>query len=275
MRSTVVILAAGRGSRAGEVTDNQSKCVVDLDRTNPILHTLRSFEKVGVTDAIVVTGYQESGVRCAVNKGLHHFGSKMNVKFVYNQDFDYHGCEYSLSCAASEMKKYNTVIITEGDLIMDPEYIKRIVEDNSPSAALFRDKRHIIDTKSVVGVSDSDTSYVDKYVYDSTHESVLRFIYDKDTIVGDSMQVWKFSGDSLKKLVSTLECYKRDADTSKVSEDRPYKHNGLYSINKVIKDQPIKAVVLPEADRWHNLNTKEDINTARKFNWLNRYTMEK
>lgn len=276
MDKTVVILAAGRGSRAGGLTEDTSKCVIDLDRTNPIVHTLRSFEDAGVNNAIVVTGYHEAKVRCEVNKLLHRFGSKMNVTFVYNKDYDFHGCEYSLSCASEEMKKYDTVIITEGDLIMDPSYIKRIVEDKSESGALFRHPDFIIDTKSVVGVRDvknPDNPDVHNYVYDSTHKSVLDFIYDKSTIIGDSMQVWKFSGKSLGMLVNYLSAYRKEADMIKLTEGRPYTHNGLHNINKTIKRNPFKAIMVPKSDseKWFNLNTKEDIEKAKTLKWLNRH----
>ena len=57
-----VILAAGRGSRLGAMTDQRPKCLVELDRRPLLQWQVAALRAAGVDDVTVVTGYRREGI---------------------------------------------------------------------------------------------------------------------------------------------------------------------------------------------------------------------
>ena len=55
--SAALIYAAGVGSRMKKITENTSKCIIDLDGVMPIEHTIKSFVGCGIDNLIIVIGY--------------------------------------------------------------------------------------------------------------------------------------------------------------------------------------------------------------------------
>ena len=55
---TAVILAAGRGSRMGDLTDQRPKCLLELAGKPLLSWQLAALERAGITDVSVVRGYR-------------------------------------------------------------------------------------------------------------------------------------------------------------------------------------------------------------------------
>lgn len=263
-KEAVVILAAGIGSRMNEITDVTSKCIVDLNNVTPIEHTLKSFSDNSVKNAIIVVGHYADKIQSTIEKVVEDKNIDMNLTFVRNNLYNYHGCEYSLSCAAKEFHKYNSVYVTEGDLLLGKEYVSDIVKDNHNSSILIRSKDYIDPTRSVVAVSNS-AIFINKFVYDINHRNVYDLISKDETVIGESVQLWKFSRGSLKLLTSRLLEYHDMANESATQVT----HSGLYSINKIIKDDPMYPIKI-DGKHWLNLNTVQDVIKAKSLKWLNR-----
>lgn len=262
-REAVVILAAGVGSRMGPLTENTSKCILDLNGVTPIEHTLKSFSSYGVKNAIIVVGYKAQQVKSSVDKFLKN-NPIMNVTFVHNKKYNYHGCEYSLACAAREFRKYRSVYITEGDLLLDKKYVEQIVKDNHNSSVLIRPSSFIDETRSVLAVTTNDL-FITRFVYDPNHNNVYEGVSERERVLGESVQLWKFARASVDTLSERLIEYKDMADASQCK----VKHSGLYSINKEIKHNQMYPIKI-DGIHWINLNTYNDVLEARKAPWINR-----
>ena len=61
-----VILAAGRGSRLGDATQQAPKCLIDVGEQRLIDHQIDALQAHGITDILVVAGYRASDVKAAV-----------------------------------------------------------------------------------------------------------------------------------------------------------------------------------------------------------------
>ena len=83
----MIVLAAGRGTRVGAVTDGMPKCMVPLEGTPLLSWLIRRAHEV-VPEVVVVRGYQ--GQRLPAEDG---------VVFVENPDFATTNMAYSLWCA--------------------------------------------------------------------------------------------------------------------------------------------------------------------------------
>jgi 1L-myo-inositol 1-phosphate cytidylyltransferase len=77
MIRTAVILAAGRGSRLGQI----SKPLVQVGGVPLIGRILQGLHHAGIEDVVIVLGYQGERIKAAVSGGL---GGSLRVRFAYN-----------------------------------------------------------------------------------------------------------------------------------------------------------------------------------------------
>ncbi|MCG3175915.1 MAG: hypothetical protein MOGMAGMI_00852 [Candidatus Omnitrophica bacterium] len=66
MKVKALITAAGMGKRFGALTRTTNKCLFHVDGKELIVHILDRLREAGVSEAVVVTGYQRSRVERAV-----------------------------------------------------------------------------------------------------------------------------------------------------------------------------------------------------------------
>ena len=57
-----IILAAGRGTRLGALTEERPKCLLDIGGTCLLAEQLRRLEAAGIDDVIVVAGHRAERV---------------------------------------------------------------------------------------------------------------------------------------------------------------------------------------------------------------------
>ena len=62
----VVILSAGQGKRLSPLTDDRPKCLVELSGRSVLHWQLRHLASVGVTEAVVVTGFRADAVEAEI-----------------------------------------------------------------------------------------------------------------------------------------------------------------------------------------------------------------
>ncbi|GAA0082215.1 MULTISPECIES: phosphocholine cytidylyltransferase family protein [Clostridium] len=256
MKYKAVILAAGIGSRLEPYSKYTPKCLIDLNGTNSIKHILYCLSQCGVNETVIVVGYRAEQIKEAIGNSIFN----MDITYIYNKYYNHHGCEYSLALSAPALEDADKVLITEGDLLMPVEYYKTFTDDKSENAVAIRDIE-INPKRSVVAIGKNDL--VEKFIYDREHIDVFRFIEDKNMVLGESMQLWKFEGACKKLLVNLLHKF-----TDTISAEANIE-NGLYSINLALKTYKLKPVLIT-GDNWINLNTVEDVMKGRRELWLKR-----
>lgn len=67
-----IILAAGRGSRMGKMTDEKPKCLIELNGKTLIEHQLNAFKDAGIEDIALVTGYNRELLSKYGSKDFHN-----------------------------------------------------------------------------------------------------------------------------------------------------------------------------------------------------------
>lgn len=91
----VVILAGGRGSRLGNVTDSIPKPMVEIGGIPILLHIMRIYSKFGYNEFIICLGYKGEKIKnyfknfldynsdCIINTGTNeiHYLNKRQEKF--------------------------------------------------------------------------------------------------------------------------------------------------------------------------------------------------
>ncbi|MBE9562292.1 MAG: NTP transferase domain-containing protein, partial [Proteobacteria bacterium] len=90
--TTVVLLAAGIGSRLHPLTLDSPKCLTVI-KGKPILqHLLDTFRTQGIKKIIIATGYLEHRIREYMNQHAQN----MQVEYVFNVDYQTTNNIYSL-----------------------------------------------------------------------------------------------------------------------------------------------------------------------------------
>lgn len=261
----VVILAAGKGSRMG-LRDGVSKCSVTLpDGRSSVRRLIDQFINLGEKDFVVIVGYgAESVVKSVGNV------TEASVCFVYNGNYDTRGCEYSLSCSAPILDINKDLIIVEGDLVTTASNLEAITQYHD-NAVLVRPSSHLCD-RSVAVVCSDDNRQVLKFLYDKCHTFDMKSLEKIVPQIYDSFQVWKISsGSSLVDFKYLLKLYKEFADDE--SSDKDYKfESGLLSINEFVTRHVMSTVLVPDPDKWINLNSKDDIDRLEKNNICSKFS---
>jgi len=182
--------------------------------------------------------------------------------FVKNEFYDYHGCNYSLACGvvSQHCSDAERLIIAEGDSLLHRLSINKLIELGNGTSSLLRDSSYINYKRSVIAIGSG--AGISRYEYDTAHSGLLPSLSDNEVIIGESMQLWSFSGDALKRLRKILMEYKCAADQSETA----VKHSGVHSINQL--DARIRPVFSDCPDDWINLNTKQDLLKAERAQWL-------
>ena len=117
---TVVILAAGQGTRLQPYTLDRPKCLVPLDGTPLLDYHLRMLDRAGVHDVVLVTGF------CA--DALADYA----VRRAHNPDYATTNMVHSLFCAT--LNPDEDLYVAYADIIYSPEVFRRVAAAPGPVA---------------------------------------------------------------------------------------------------------------------------------------------
>ena len=109
-----IILSAGYGSRLGNLTKELPKSLVDINGKSIIKRQIETFRNNGIKDIIVIVG---------PNKDKFQLN---DVEYVIDKNFHEHDQLGSLMTANKHFQ--NDVVISFGDVIVDNNIMKQIVE---------------------------------------------------------------------------------------------------------------------------------------------------
>ncbi|MEM7327017.1 MAG: phosphocholine cytidylyltransferase family protein [Actinomycetota bacterium] len=118
---SAVILAAGRGSRLGALTDSAPKCLAVVGGSTLIDHQLDALAAAGVDDITVVTGYRSAAVRRVVGP---------RARYVHNPDWSMTNSLYSLRLACHQGATWigDDVIVLNCDVLFHPDALNRVID---------------------------------------------------------------------------------------------------------------------------------------------------
>ena len=119
-----VILAAGRGTRMGPLTQNRPKVMLPVANKPVLSHVILSAHDAGINEFVLVVGY-----RAEVVKEYFGDGSDMNVSIDYALQREQLGTADAVR-AAQELVK-DRFLVLNGDIIVSPQHIKNLIEHKS------------------------------------------------------------------------------------------------------------------------------------------------
>lgn len=119
-----IILAAGRGSRMKTMTDNNPKCLVELNGEPLLQHQLRSLRTAGITEIGIVTGYRAEMLQGKADKEFH------------NPRWRETNMVSSLAMACDWLAA-DTCIISYSDIFYEPAAIQSLIDTDAELAITY------------------------------------------------------------------------------------------------------------------------------------------
>ena len=136
MITKAVLLAAGRGTRMRDLTDELPKPMIEV-RGKPILqHIIEGLHAACVTQFLVIVGYRADVVRKFLGEGAR-FGVGISYATQVEQDGTGKVVELARDFAASD-----AFLLHYGDIIVDPVNYQRLVRLENDCEAIVSVKRN-------------------------------------------------------------------------------------------------------------------------------------
>lgn len=151
-----IILAAGMGKRLKNLTEHNTKCMVEVNGVTLIERMLRQLESVHLSRIVIVVGYQGQKLIDFVS-GL---GIQTPVVYVNNPIYDKTNNIYSLALVKDHLCKEDTLLL-ESDIIFEDSVLEMILRDPRDTLALVDKYESWMDGTCVkLGEDDSIEAFV-------------------------------------------------------------------------------------------------------------------
>ena len=251
-----IILAAGMGRRLGELTKNNTKCMVEVNGITLIDRMLIQLSKLSLNRVVVVVGYE--GKKLIDYIGTR-YDAKMTIEYVENPIYDKTNNIYSLALAKEYLKGDDTLLI-ESDLIVDDGLYNLILNDPYPNLALVAKYQTWMDG-TMVKIDDEN--------------NIVNFIPKKAFDYGDvdsyykTVNIYKFSKEfSTRKYIPFLDAYTKALGNNEYYEQ-------VLRVITFLDHSDLKALPISD-ERWYEIDDIQDRDIAEALfaegeERLNRY----
>lgn len=239
-----IILAAGLGSRLGELTKECTKCMVKINGVTLIERMLRQLDRYGMDRIIIVTGYKGDVLKAYVQE----LGINTPVIFVDNSDYQHTNNIYSLWLTRAYLEEMDSLVL-ESDMIFEDKVIEKMLAVDNGCGTFVARPRPWMDGSIVKLDKDNNIIY---FVDDEEVKRIDPSYYHK------IVSIYKFKkGYVSEKYMPYLNEY--------VEKN---KNNNIYeSLLKVINldiEKKIAAEILDE-EQWYEINDIQDIDIAESM----------
>lgn len=230
------------GKRLGEYTQNNTKCMLEVNGVRLIDRALETLHGVGVSRVVLVVGYKGQNVKDYV--GNNYKGT--SVEYVENPVYDKTNNIYSLYLAKDYMLAEDTLLL-ESDLIYEPSVVKKLLEDSSPNIALV-DKYESWMDGTVVTIDDENriTRFISKE----------GFKFEEINNYYKTVNIYKFSKEfSAKYYVPFLAAYSTALGNNEYYEQ-------VLRVILHLHEAPLKALPLT-GEVWYEIDDVQDLDIAQ------------
>lgn len=151
-----IILAAGMGKRLKELTQDRTKCMVQVNGVALIDRMLHQIESRHLSRIVIVVGYQGEKLM----EYIDTLGIRTPIVYVQNPIYDKTNNIYSLALAKDYLCQDDTLLF-ESDLIFEDAVIDQLLDDPRETLALVDKYESWMDGTCVkLGPDDSIASFV-------------------------------------------------------------------------------------------------------------------
>lgn len=161
-----VILAAGEGVRCRPLTATRSKVMLPVANKPILEHVIDSLSKNDIKDIIIVVGYERERI-------MNYFGDgielDVNIRYVHQKA--QLGTAHAIKQAADLMGKDDRYfMVLNGDNVIEPQTINKLIEKHSGNATILTTKKeHICGYGVVIASGKKVTKIIEKPTSELSH----------------------------------------------------------------------------------------------------------
>ena len=237
-----IILAAGMGRRLGELTSQNTKCMVKVNGVTLIDRLLGQLSRLTLNRVVIVVGYKGQELKDYIGQ---RYADRLKIEYVENPVYDRTNNIYSLALAKDQLQEDDTLLI-ESDLIFSDRLFPMVVDNAQPNVALVAKYESWMDGTMVT---------IDK------EQNIVNFVPKKAFNYADidkyykTVNIYKFSKEfSQQKYVPFLDAY------SKAMGNNEYYEQVLRVIT-MIDDSGLKALPIGQ-EKWYEIDDVQDLDIA-------------
>ncbi len=240
-----IILAAGMGRRLGELTKENTKCMVPVNGVRLIDRLLGQLSQLNLNRIIIVVGYKGKELREYITSSLWGRSGGAPIEFAENPIYDKTNNIYSLSIVKDRLQEDDTLLI-ESDLIFSDRLFPMLLDDPYPNLALVAKYESWMDGTMVRLDEDLNiVNFVSKEAFD----------YADVNSYYKTVNIYKLSREFLQhQYVPFLDAY------TKAVGNNEYYENVLRIIS-MLNSHNMKALPIGN-ERWYEIDDKQDLDIA-------------
>ncbi|MDH6343480.1 histidinol-phosphate/aromatic aminotransferase/cobyric acid decarboxylase-like protein/choline kinase [Parabacteroides sp. PFB2-12] len=236
-----IILAAGMGKRLGDLTKDNTKCMLKVHGVTLIERMLKQLTTYHLNRIVIVIGYKGENVRSLIGDSYMH----VPIEYIYNSVYDKTNNIYSLYLAKEKLREDDTILL-ESDLIFSDEILRKLIEDPSPNLAVVAKYQSWMDgTVVTLGDDSSILSFVPKNA----------FRYEDVSLYYKTVNIYKFNKDFLEnKYIPFLEAYCKALGNNEYYEQ-------VLRVISLLNKPDLKAMPLND-EPWYEIDDQQDLTNA-------------
>lgn len=237
-----IILAAGMGKRLGELTKENTKCMVSVNGVRLIDRMLTQLATRNLSRVVIVVGYKKEELIAHIG---NRYDDHIKIEYVHNDIYDKTNNIYSLALAKEYMLEEDTLLL-ESDLIFDDSMLDLIIHNPYPNLALVAKYETWMDGTMVRISEDNDImSFIPKKA----------FKYADIEHYYKTCNIYKFSREfSCTQYVPFLEAY------SKAMGNNEY-YEQVLRVLTALDRSDLKALPIT-TEKWYEIDDVQDLDIA-------------
>lgn len=239
----VIILAAGMGRRLGELTQNNTKCMVTVNGVRLIDRLLRQLVSVSnpLHRIVIVIGYEGKKLKEYLGNSYQH----IPLEYVENPIYNKTNNIYSLFLAKEELA-YDDTLLVESDLIFEDGVFEKVLSNPFPNLAVVAKYESWMDgTMVVLDGENNIVTFVPKSAF--SYNDVERYY--------KTANIYKFSRDfSVTKYIPFLEAYSKAMGTNEYYES-------VLRVLSMLDKTGLKGLPIDNM-KWYEIDDVQDLDIA-------------
>lgn len=237
-----IILAAGMGKRLGELTHNNTKCMVKVNGVSLIDRVIKQLSSFHLSRLIIVVGYEGQKL---INYIGHRYDNDIKIEYINNPIYDKTNNIYSLALAKEKMCEDDTILL-ESDLIFETKMLDDLLHHPDRNLALVAKYEPWMDGTMVR--IDEDRNIVNFVPKEA-------FLYKDTDVYYKTVNIYKFSKEfSRNEYVPFLDAY------CKVMGNNEYYEQVLRVIT-ILNASSLKALPITY-EKWYEIDDVQDLDIA-------------
>ena len=235
-----IILAGGRGSRLGKLTDSLPKVLMEINGTTIIERQIKILNKIGITDITLVTGYGAD----LIKKNL----SAYNVNLIQNEKYSTTDTLYAFWLAKHCMD--DEFLSFFGDAVFEEQILLNLLEKKNADICLAVEKSACNKEDVKVILSNDLITRIEAYRSESTATISVNSANAK--FIG----IAKFTLTGAQIFKNTLNNFAKNGE---LNGDIARVLDVISLQKKCVYAQIVNDLV------WFNVNRNYDLDMARKY----------